>query len=35
VPGKETRMTWQLLDQIDEDEVVVESPWWLTEKNIR
>jgi hypothetical protein len=34
VPDKETRMTWQLLDQIEKDEVVVGSPWWLAEKNV-
>ena len=33
-PDKETRMTWQILDQIDEDEVVIELPQWLADQNV-
>ena len=33
-PDKETRMTWQLLEQIDEDEVLVELPQWITDENV-
>lgn len=32
--AKETRMTWQLLDQIDDDEVVIELPQWLADENV-
>jgi len=31
---KETRMTWQLLAQIDDDEVLVELPQWLADENV-
>ena len=34
VPDKETRMTWQLLEQIDDDEVLVELPQWLADENV-
>ena len=33
-PDKETRMTWQLLEQIDDDEVLVELPQWLADENV-
>ena len=33
-PDKETRMTWQLLAQIDDDEVLVELPRWLADENV-
>jgi len=33
-PEKETRMTWQLLEQIDDDEVLVELPQWLADENV-
>ena len=33
-PEKETRMTWQLLGQIDDDELLVEIPQWLAEENV-
>jgi len=32
--GKETRMTWQLLDQIADDEILVEIPQWLADKKV-
>lgn len=31
---KETRMTWQLLDQIENDEVLVEIPQWLADEHV-
>ena len=31
---KETRMTWELLEQIDDDEVLVELPQWLADENV-
>lgn len=33
-PAKETRMTWELLEQIDDDEVLVELPQWLADENV-
>ena len=33
-PEKETRMTWHLLDQIDDDELLVEIPQWLADENV-
>ena len=33
-PGKETRMTWQLLGQIDDDKLLVELPQWLADENV-
>ena len=33
-PDKETRMTWQLLAQIDDHEVLVELPQWLADENV-
>ena len=33
-PAKETRMTWQLLDPIDDREVLIELPQWLADENV-
>mgnify|MGYP000046419427 FL=1 len=32
--AKETRMTWQLLDQIDDDKILIELPQWLADENV-
>jgi len=32
-PETDTRMLWQLLGQLDEDEFLIEIPEWLAEEN--